>query len=174
MQQLVITAVGADRPGIVDSLTEALAQFSANIADSRMSNLAGQFALVMLLEVPDEQAQPLTAKMPDLGGAIGLTITVAPSRSADPAPLPGVPYRIRTYAMDQAGLVHRFTHLLHTHNVNIEQLDTRLEHGPHSGTPLFSMDMVVTVPREVKLKALRDQLEQLSADLNCDLDIDRA
>ncbi len=173
MQQLVLTAVGPDHPGIVDSLTEALSNFGVNIADSRMTNLAGQFAIMMLLEVGDDQADALTHKLPGKAQAMGLTATLA-TTSDQPTRVGGVPYRVRTYAMDQAGLVHRFTHLLHTHQVNIEQLDTRLEHGAHTGTPLFSMDMIVTVPREVKLKDLRDQLEQLSAELNCDLDIDRA
>ncbi len=173
MQQLVLTAVGPDGPGIVDRLTEALAGFDVNIADSRMANLAGQFAIVLLLEVPDPQADALNGQLPERAQAIGLTATMAPAPDRCNRK-PGVPYRIRTYAMDQAGLVHRFTHLLHNHEVNIEQLDTRLEHGPHTGTPLFSMDMVVTVPPDVPLKALRDQLEQLSAELNCDLDIDPA
>lgn len=173
MQHTVITAVGSDRPGIVDQLTEALAGLRANIADSRMSNLAGQFAIVMLLEVPDDAMAALRRALPPSGRSMGLAITVAPA-PGDAGRRPGVPYRVRTYAMDQAGLVHRFTHLLHARNVNIEQLDTRLEHGAHTGTPLFSMDMVITVPEDVKLKELRDQLETLSAELNCDLDIDRA
>ena len=44
---LVVTAVGRDRPGIVAELTAAVAACRANVADSRMALLGGEFALMM-------------------------------------------------------------------------------------------------------------------------------
>jgi glycine cleavage system transcriptional repressor len=172
MHDLVLSAVGADRPGLVDRLTEILEPYRANVADSRMVNLHGQFAIIMRLKVPDEQFQPLHDGLPDAAQALGLAVVI---RTADQhAAQSGVPYRIRTYAMDQAGLVHHVAHALSTRGVNIEDLTTRLDHGPHTGTPLFSMDMIVTIPVDVKLRIIRQDLENLCAELNCDLDIDRA
>ncbi len=173
MQQLVITAVGPDHPGLVDQLTHRLAGHDCNIADSRMVNLSGQFAVVMLVEAPDARAAALRTDLPAASEQLGLTISVADASDAA-AGRAGVPYRIRTYAMDQAGLMHRFAHLLGENGVNIEDLTTRLEHGPHTGTPLFSMDMIVTIPPTVKLADVRREMENLCAELNCDLDIDRA
>ena len=49
MRELVITAVGSDRPGLVGRLTAPLYEVSANVADSRMVNLRGQFALLLLV-----------------------------------------------------------------------------------------------------------------------------
>lgn len=175
MQQLVITAVGPDRPGLVDAVSQTLTDHKANIADSRMMNLRGEFAMILLAESPDEQVDSLNKALPEVGQTYGLTVMV---RRATPDQANrrghGVPYRISTYAMDQAGLVHRITHVLHQHKINIEELQTNLTHGPHTGTPLFSMDMVVTLPADVALSALRDELEQLCDDLNCDLDINPA
>ena len=48
MSAWVITAVGPDRPGLVQTLTSALLEASGNVADSRMINLRGQFALILL------------------------------------------------------------------------------------------------------------------------------
>lgn len=173
MLQLVITAVGPDRPGLVDHLTRELGKFDCNIADSRMVNLRGQFAIVMLVQMPDDQAPPLRQALAQAGAQVGLRIDLAEARQQADVRA-GVPYRIRTYAMDQAGLVHQISHLLHEHEVNIEDLTTRLEHGPHTGTPLFSMDMIVTVPPHIRLASVRADLEALCARLNCDLDIDPA
>jgi glycine cleavage system transcriptional repressor len=176
MPQLVVSAVGHDHPGLVDQLTELLSRYHANIADSRMVNLHGQFAVVMLIDIPEPHVASIQQELPVEAEKLGLTATIAATGAAGDrgTPSPGVPLRIRTFAMDQAGLVHRIAHALHQHGVNIEDLTTKLEHGPHSGTPLFSMDMVVTVPAEVPLKKVREALEALCADLNCDLDIDRA
>lgn len=173
MKQLVISAVGTDRPGLVDRLSQTLADFQANIADSRMVNLRGRFALIMLAEVADDRVDDLRDRLPAAGESVGLSVSIADADAGDDA-RPGVPYRIRTYAMDQVGLVHQITHALSAMNINIEDLTTRLEHGPHTGTPLFSMEMVVTVPTDVQLQQMRENLEGLCAKLNCDLDIDAA
>jgi len=172
MQDLVVSAIGPDHPGLVDRLTEAIGRYNCNIADSRMVNLHGQFAIIMRLQVPDANASDLREQLPGLIEGIGLRAVTAPVEGRGSPP--GVPYRIRTYAMDQAGIVHRIAHALGERRVNIEDMTSRLEHGPHTGTPLFSMDMVVTIPPEVRLQDVRTALEALCAELNCDLDIDRA
>jgi glycine cleavage system transcriptional repressor len=171
---MVISANGPDRPGIVAALTEVLARFHANIADSRMVNLGGEFAIIMLIEVPEDRLNALRQALPDAGQAIGLTLTSRLVADAEQRVTEGVPYRIHTYTMDQPGLVHRFTQALSALGVNIEQLDTSLDHAPHTGTPLYSIDMVVTVPQQVPLRDVRQSMEKLCDELNCDLDIEPA
>lgn len=178
MSQFILSALGPDRPGIVDQLTEALCRHHANIADSRMVNLRGQFAIVMLVDAPESQTKTLQEQLPAAAAKIGLQLTIT-QPSPQGAALAGgagggIPYRIAIYAMDQAGLVHRYTRKLHEHEANIEELTTRLEHAPHSGTPLFSMQMTITLRPGTRLKPLRDDLEALSDELNCDLDIQPA
>ena len=171
MVQLVVTAVGPDRPGLVDELTGRLLDAGANVADSRMVNLRGQFALLLLAEVADDARSSLSQTMNEAGRQMGLTIHVA-AQSVSTAPqMQGVPYRLRTYAMDQPGIVHRVTHLLHEHRVNIEELQTHLEPGSYSGTPLFTVDLHMTVPSDVSVKTLRRELEGLCDSLNCDVEL---
>lgn len=172
MSSLVISAMGADQPGLVDALTEALKAYRVNVADSRMINLAGQFAIVMLIELPEDQLESLQSRLPGEAERIGLKVIIG--RSGEATLRPGVPLHIHTYSMDQPGLVHRIAHLLHTLGINIEEMDTFLEHGPHTGTPLFTMDMVVTVPGTASLADVRSRLEQLCVELNCDVEISSA
>ena len=75
--------------------------------------------------------------------------------------------------MDQPGLVHRITDLLQRHRVNVEEMTTRSSHRPQTGAPLFSMELVITVPPTLALRSLRSELEQLCDELNCDLDLSR-
>ena len=46
---LVISALGDDRPGIVNDLSTVILEYGCNIADSRMSVLGGEFALILLV-----------------------------------------------------------------------------------------------------------------------------
>jgi glycine cleavage system transcriptional repressor len=70
--------------------------------------------------------------------------------------------------MDQAGLVHRLAHLLRSLNVNIESLDTHLAPAPITGTPLFEMEMFVSVPKDTALATLRQKLGGLCDQFNID------
>lgn len=177
MQELVITAVGPDRPGLIGKLTAPLYEAEANVADSRMVNLRGQFALMLLAEVPSGAVERVQRRLLGLAEQLGLTVTFRGSEvAAEPKPptTVGVPYRVCTYAMDQPGLVHRITDLLHRHAINVEELATRSQPRPQTGAPLFSMELLITVPASVPLRTWRTELERLCEELNCDLELSRA
>jgi glycine cleavage system transcriptional repressor len=173
MRELVITAIGPDRPGLIGKLTAALFEASANVADSRMVNLRGQFALILLAEVPDARVEHAKAKLDALAPELGLTLTYRGSEplAGKPPTTIGVPYRLNTYAMDQPGLVHRITDLLHRHGINVEELTTRSQPRPETGAPLFSMELLLTVPTSVSIRTVRGDLERLCDELNCDLEL---
>ena len=109
MSQLVITAVGSDRPGLVDAFTGYLHDAGANIADSRMINLRGQFAILILVESDDEDViRKIANDAVDAGNEVGLEVRVAGDRKIE-ARMQGQPYRVKVFAMDQPGIVHRVT-----------------------------------------------------------------
>ncbi len=173
MEELVITAVGPDRPGLVGRLTAPLFDASANLADSRMVNLRGQFAVILLAEVPTKNLESVQEHMLMLAEDLGLTITFRGNAAQEdkwPTTV-GVPFRLRTYAMDQPGLVYRITDLLQRHHINVEELETRSLPRPETGAPLFSMDVLMTVPASVQIKAVRRELESLCDELNCDVEM---
>ena len=49
-ETLVLSAIGPDRPGLVSDVTGLLLAAGANVADSRMVNLRGHFAVLVLAE----------------------------------------------------------------------------------------------------------------------------
>jgi glycine cleavage system transcriptional repressor len=173
MNQWIVTAVGPDRPGLVGELTGHLHAGGANLLDSRMVNLRGQFALVLLME-----AQPdgvLAERLPSIGESMGLRLFVTKQEpTSRPAKTGGVPFRLKTYSSDQPGIVHRVTDLLRTHGVNIEELETRQESAAFAGTPLFTMELHLTVPSDVPVRKLRADLEALCDQINCDVDLEPA
>jgi len=174
MPQLVLTAIGLDRPGLVDQLSKFLLDAGGNVADARMVNLRGQFAVLMLVDAEDTAVAAIRRDAGAAGQRIGLSISLVDQAGVRHAPPAGIPYRLKTYAMDQPGIVHRITHVLHRQRVNIEELQTRLEAGAYSGTPLFTMELRLTVPTDVSINALRRELESLCEALNCDLDLQPA
>ena len=173
MAQWILTAVGPDRPGIVGELTGRLHAAQANLLDSRMVNLRGQFAMVILLDCPDGFDEALTQALPVAAKEMGLQV-VFTRQTATAKPVVGVPFKLKTYSSDQPGIVHRVTDLLRSHGVNIEELETRQESAAFAGTSLFTMEVRLTVPASVPVRQLRAALEALCDELNCDVDLEPA
>jgi glycine cleavage system transcriptional repressor len=173
MPQLVITAVGPDRPGLVGEFTGRVFAAGANLADSRMVNLKGQFALLVLVEgshdVVARVKQDLSADAPRMGLAVSYADHGTPVPAA-----PGLPFRLKTYSLDQPGIVHRVTALLQKHGINIEDLQSSQQSAAFAGGSVFTMELRMTVPPRVQVKALRVELDALCAEMNCDLDLESA
>lgn len=162
MTQLVLTLIGPDQPGIVETVSEVVAANDGNWLESRMVNLAGKFAGVLSVEVPDERAAALQEALGTLEGR-GLTIVVERSTAAD-APHRH-PVEIELVGLDRAGLVHEISSLLAAHRINVEELTTDRSAAAHSGDPLFRAHVRVVVPETVDIVAVRQGLERLAADL---------
>jgi glycine cleavage system transcriptional repressor len=169
MSQFIITAVGPDRPGLVGELTAHLHAAGANLLDSRMVNLRGQFAMMILLDAPP--SANLQNDLPRLGKTIGLTLTVTEQKPTSPAK-PGLKFQLKTYSFDQPGIVARLSSILREHAVNIEDLTTRQESAPFDGGTLFLTNMRITVPSGVPINDLRQKLTAVCNQLNCDLDFE--
>lgn len=173
MKQWIVTAVGPDRPGLVGELTGHLHAGGANLLDSRMVNLRGQFAIVLLLEADEAGGAKLSQSLPIAAEKMGLKLFISPQQPQGKQQ-GGVPYRLKTYSSDQPGIVHRVTDLLRSHGVNIEDLSTKQETAAFAGTPLFTMELLMTVPAGVTMRKLRADLEALCDQINCDVDLEPA
>ncbi len=171
MRQLIVNAIGPDRPGIVGEFTGHLHSGGANVLDSRMVNLRGQFAIIILFEVEDEGAAELRQSLPALSERMGLQLTLVEPQTHAPA-VRGIPFKLKTYSMDQPGIVHQVSEELRGYGVNIEDLSARQESAPFMGAPLFMMEMRLTVPSHVSIRELRSKLQSLCDSLNCDIDFE--
>jgi glycine cleavage system transcriptional repressor len=165
----ILTAIGADRPGLVDEVSEFIFSRGGNIEDSRMVNLRGQFAMMVLIGGSDDALRKVEREADALAQNSRLRVEIQPAEAEKaPANRDAIPYRLTATAIDQQGLVHRFAHVLREFSVNIESLDTRLAAAPYTGAPVFEMELVVSVPRSAQLSKLREQLAKLCDELNID------
>ena len=60
MKSLVVTVIGKDRPGLVESVSAAVEAHGGSWVESRMSRLAGQFAGILRVSVPAANVDALT------------------------------------------------------------------------------------------------------------------
>lgn len=172
----ILTAIGADRPGLVDEVSQFIFQHGGNIEDSRMVNLRGQFAMMVLVGGSEDALRKIEDELDALAQNSRLRVEIQPAEpeKAPTAARDAIPYRLTATAIDQQGLVHRISHLLRELGVNIESLDTRLAAAPYTGAPVFEMELVVAVPRSAPMSKLREQLGRLCDELNIDWQLEPA
>ena len=169
----ILTAIGADRPGLVDEVSEFIFARGGNIEDSRMVNLRGQFAMMVLIGAQEQTISRLRSEIWQLQQQSGLQIELRPATAATSASAQAIPYRLRASAIDQPGLVHRLSHLLRGANVNIESLETHLKPAPITGTPMFEMELIVSVPRATSIAKLKEEVAGVCGELNIDFELER-
>jgi glycine cleavage system transcriptional repressor len=168
MARVVLTAIGADRPGLVDEVTRFIAERGGNLEDSRMVNLHGQFAMMLLVAGDERTLERLRDDLEGLTRSSGVRAELTAAGASQSAVATAVPYRLATTAMDHPGLVQSVAHVLRERGVNIESAETTLKPAPMTGTPLFAMDLVVSVPAATRVSELRDALAEVCDELNID------
>jgi glycine cleavage system transcriptional repressor len=164
----VLTAVGDDRPGLVDAVTLYITQRGGNLEDSRMVNLRGQFAMMILVSGGDEAMSRLQDGLGTLRRDCHVHAELRPAEAGAAQRSPALPFKLNTWAMDHPGLMQSVSHLLGELGVNIESVESSLRPAPYTNTPLFEMELVLSVPAATHVAELREQLGELCDEMNID------
>lgn len=169
MPHVAVTALGADRPGIVAAVTGVLVRHGGNLEDTAMTNLGGHFAMMLVVEVPDgETAEALERSLVnEVGGEMGLTIAVRPIAD-DPGRGPeGDAWAVSLYGADRPGIVHAVAQKLASYGANIVDLSTRvIGRGPEHGYVLL---MELSLPANADADQLGGELAALADDLGVEI-----
>jgi glycine cleavage system regulatory protein len=166
IESLVMTIIGADRPGLVQMVSACVADHGGNWIESRMSHLGGRFAGIARVEVAAEKLPALKRALHGLE-ADGLRVVVETGGELPPAS--GVSATLELVGNDRPGILRTVTHVLATHGVNVEELSSECVSAPMGGGDLFQARARVLVPATAKLEEVRRDLEKIAADLMVDL-----
>ena len=169
MTSLVLTVIAQDKPGLVELLSETIANHKGNWQESSMSRLAGQFAGILIIEVPQGHSETLTAALNDLQSQ-GLNVNVQTNKDVAPEET----YQhvsIELIGHDKPGIVREISHALNSLKINVESLSTELVSGSMSAEELFKAEASLRVPTSVELDDLQNALEDIANDLMVDLNL---
>lgn len=168
---LVMTVIGDDRPGLVESVSQAVAAHGGSWQESRMARLAGKFAGILRVEVPAGKVDALKAELRELATG-GLHIIVESGYEEVASQTRSL--RLELIGDDRPGIVRDISHALAERGVNIEELETESTDAPMSGGLLFKATARVRLPEGGSIDDLREALEDLAHDLMVDIALDDA
>lgn len=171
-EYLVLTAVGTDRPGIVEELTQLVADKQANVADSRMAVLGGEFALMMLIAAQSAELDTLRAELGATTARLGLQVIFKETRSPAAHRAGRVrSYLVEVHALDHPGIVHAVSAQVRSLGGNVVSLETSAYEASVTGTPLFRMELHADFPEEVTAARLRQALHEVGDTANADVEV---
>lgn len=163
---LVLTIIGPDRTGLVESVSDRIAAAGGNWEESRMARLAGQFAGILLVTVDAARTDHLLASLRGLESA-GLRVTVQSTARAEPAP--GHHIRLEINGQDRPGIIRDVSRVLAEQAVNVEELESEIKSAAMSAEQMFWARARLFAPAGTDLADLRARLERLSGELMVDL-----
>lgn len=167
---LILTAVGPDQIGLVEKISQFIANRGCNIEDSKMAVFCGEFALILLISGNAGNLSKVANAYSELGELTKLNISVR-KPAAKRAAAQSLPYRLTASCLDHPGVVHQLSGLLSQLNINIESMETKTYLAPVSGTLIFRMEALLSVPAALNISHLRQQLDEIEREANIDIDL---
>lgn len=154
-QQLVVTAIGADRTGIVSQLARLVSDCNCNIVDSRMAIFGNEFTFIMLLSGDAAAISKIEYLLPSSAFEMNL-LTMTKRTSSRVLPQLSAPYIIEYTGVDKVGTLGAISSLLAEHQVYIGALRSETIHPTVDGPAHTHTVMTVQLPTEMAVEQLRD------------------
>lgn len=168
MALLVLSVVGSDRPGLTKALAAAVLSAGGNWLESHLSRLGGLYVGSVLVELDAEGVDGLRSAVSAVDDH-GLEVRIAPAVEAPV--VGGEALQLGLVGQDRPGIVNQVSAVLSGLGANIEAFKTWIAAEPHSGMPLFHMQVRLRLPTDLSEAKVQAALEAISAEIMVDISL---
>ena len=162
--RLVIGFIARDEPGLVRGIADVVSQHGGSWLESRMSQLAGRFAGIVVVATSDDKVAKLKTALLEIEGISSVVEDAGEIESKNSRML-----ELNIVGPDRPGIVHEVTLALEHHVANVVEMETHISAAPMSGELTFSADATVEVPFEMDWQTLGEKLDALALKLGVDI-----
>ncbi len=165
----IITFIGDDRPGLVEQLSSVIERNGGNWHESRLSQLGGKFAGLILVSLPMEGGQSLETELTALA-ASGLSVRVTATGERKP-PAPGRDITLTVLGPDRAGIVREISRALAQRQINVLEMDSQVNSAAMSAEMIFSARIAAWIPEATDMDDLAVSLDEIANHMTLDIDL---
>ena len=166
---VVFTFIGADKPGLIEKISNTVSSNGGNWLESRMSQLAGQFAGITRVSISHDKAAALKIALEALSEQ-GLTIVVQTGDSANSRSLQQ--QQLTMVGNDRPGIVREVSSALAARGINICEMISGITSAPMTAEPLFEASATIEVPSSLDIDELTDTLELIGNELTIEINLE--
>lgn len=165
LHYLVITALGTDRAGIVNTITRHVSKSDCNIEDSRLALFGEEFTLIMLLSGTWNAIAQIESTLPLKGAELDLLVVMKRTDASAKRPTPTTLW-VEVALPDSPHLIERFTDLFHSQRMNIAELVAKTQPADDAAGAQLYIQITAHAPPDGPLAQIEDRFQQLCTELN--------
>jgi glycine cleavage system transcriptional repressor len=169
MQNLIIAAVGLDRPGIVSEISEIITSHGGNVEESRMTRLGSDFTIVMLVTVDSKWEESLVVTLHAIK-----ELSIITKATESNTVITGTNCQISLNGADNEGIVNVISKYLSKKSMNILDMETHISNAPITGTPLFNLMAITTIPSNIDLGEIQSSLSLIAQKLGVEITVNQS
>jgi len=167
----IVTFIGDDRPGLVEALSRVIESNTGNWLESRLSQLGGKFAGLVLVTLPDENGPGLEADLKALSTS-GLSVRVTPAAAAAASRV-GRSITLTVIGPDRLGIVREISRALAQREVNVVEMESAVSSAAMSAELIFTARIDAEIPEHLDLDDLEDSLEEIANLMTLEIELER-
>lgn len=175
-KRFIVTAFGEDRPGLIADVSGLIFENGCNLEDSTMTSLSDEFAMIFLVEGPEEEQgresveRRLSRECRRLEKEKGISAFVRPIKTGPTGKKKeAAPETLHVEGLDQAGIVYKISRYLGDRNINICSFASRMNRLPETGAVMYTIDIQIEIPEAVIRESLEEGLMEIADELNVDI-----
>ncbi|MBN2530925.1 MAG: hypothetical protein JXR76_31350 [Deltaproteobacteria bacterium] len=162
--QMVLFAIGPDRPGLVSRISSIIHDNGGNFEDSRMTTLAGDFALIILFAASADAMAQIQTECAALEGEMAISCHFKKPSEKSKEVVRNT-WQFEATGHDRPGIVSRLTTAMAGQGVSVITMDTSMANMAFIGTPMFRIKGELNIPETMDATLLRDNLEEICEDM---------
>jgi len=165
--EVILMAIGDDRPGLTQSLADAIVEAEGNWLESHFATLGGKYVGSVLVDLPEAQLFKLKDAASRMDSS-GFHVSIQTATGASPPD--GSALSFELVGKDRPGIVREVSAALAALGVSIDDLETGTEEGAMFGGTVFRASASVLVPRGTSVEQVRQALEGISGEIMVDFE----
>lgn len=163
MNHLVISCIGPDKVGLVDTLSKVISKHQGNWQVSSLHHLSGFFAGVIEVAVASEVSDKLVSELKAIDG---LNCQIEVGEPNLPKVVSNLVLEIT--ANDRPGIVQEVSSVIHHQTGNLIKLVSSKDSAAYSGQDIFKAKVQIAIA-DKSIDDLVHALEQIADDLMVDI-----
>ena len=162
MKSILISVLGDDKPGLLDSLSEIIVSNDGDWIESNMSTVEAKFAGILRVNVPAKNAKKLIKDL--TSSKLGLQISCEETAPVTFSDFKG--YNIELIGQNHVGIINKLSHVLtYELKANVEGIKTEIIDASMSGEQLFKAQISLHLPKSVDERLIKDKLELIADEM---------
>ncbi len=164
---VVISLIGDDRPGIVESIASIVVQHQGDWIESHMANLSGKFAGILRVNLPDQEYEAFASDLKSKTEGLNIAFETATTVTE-----PGRAYKLELLGQDQPGIIYRISSALANNGATVQEMESEVIDASMSGEKLFKASIKICLAEGYDIDQLNRVLEDLANELIVDIELE--